>query len=122
MRPEDLYTKERHEAGSEMQVKDQFGKVLDLYITLVGVDSLTYKNASRKMRVDMVGGKNPEEARAEAMADCTLGWRGWNFEGEEVEFTKEAAKSLYMNAFYILDQCDDFFSERRNFIDSKEAQ
>ena len=38
-----LYTAESHEEGAEMQVKDENGKQVDCFITVVGQDSKTWR-------------------------------------------------------------------------------
>lgn len=117
MNIDELYTVEHHEKGAEMQVKDQFGKKTDFYITLAGVDSIQFRkakmNLQRAILNDPEGDK--EKFRIEAVADITLGWRGLASEGKPVEFSKDMVINIYSNAPYVMEQADEFINNRVNF-------
>lgn len=111
MNTDELYTAERHESGSEMRVKDEFGEPVDLWLTLVGVDSKTYRNAMNDLRrKTLIQDVNEESIKAEAMAAVTIGWRG-----TDEEFSVERVEQLYKNAPYVYDQADEFITSRLNF-------
>jgi len=81
MEIESLYTADLHERGAEMQVNDQYGKPLELYLSVVGVDSKAWRKESMELRRATFQGDDAEDARAECMAICTLGWRGFESNG-----------------------------------------
>lgn len=110
-----LYTVDSHENGAEMQVKDESGNDLDMYITLAGIDSKAFRKTKAKLQREIINGGDPEELRAEALADVTINWRGFLNDGNELEFTNDMAKQLYINAPYVMDQADVFINQRANF-------
>jgi len=117
MNIEELYTKELHEKGSEMQVIDKFGKKLSMFITLQGTDSAAFRKAKIKMSRAVL--KDPtgdnEERRAEALAEISTGWRGFKDGKKNLKFTKKLIKGLYVNAPYIMDQADSYINRQVNF-------
>lgn len=113
-----LYTVDAHEAGAEMQVKDQAGKLLDMWITIAGLDSKAYRAAESEMQKEIRDGKDVEAAKVDAVTKISIGWRGFTSEGAEIPFSKEAIEKLYANAPYILQQADRFLANRVNFIKS----
>ena len=114
----DLYTVETHENGAEMQVNDESGKALDMYITLAGIDSKAFRKAKSKLQREILAGDDSEDLRAQALADVTLNWRGFLNDGVELEFTNDLVKQLYINAPYVMDQADVFINQRVNFTKS----
>lgn len=116
MNLKDLYTVEKHETGAEMRVKDESGKELDMYITLAGVDSKVFRKAKSELQRRILNGEdNSEELRASALADVSIGWRGFMDDGEEIEFSREIIEQLYNNAPYVMEQADLFINSRENF-------
>lgn len=115
----ELYTREAHEAGAEMQVQDQYGKDMDAYITLMGCDSREFISAMTDFRRALLSGVNEAEAKAEALAKVTVSWRGFVSGDEEVPATDENILTLYKNAPYIVEQADNFSSARVNFTKGK---
>lgn len=109
-----LYTLDAHNTGAEIRVKDQFGNDTDFYITVLGVDSSTWRNTLVQAQRGAVETGEMMEPN-EVLARCTVGWRGLTLKGKPVPFTKEAAKALYINAPYIADQVDQFMGKRKNF-------
>ena len=109
----ELNTAERHQIGAEMQVKSENGEKLDCFITLVGVDSKTWRAIVKKNRRKIITGE--EVDNAESLAEATLGWRGFTKDGVEYEFSKERVKALYDSAPYIQNQVDEFIANRENF-------
>lgn len=117
----ELYTSEQHEAGAEMQVNDENGKPLDLFITLAGRDSRVWKTAEIEMKRMLYAGADSVDTMSDAMAKISLGWRGFQSDGVDLEFTKESVRNLYASAPYIAEQADKFLSDRANFTKRKEA-
>jgi hypothetical protein len=116
-----LETKDLHDAGAEIQVKDQEGKLTDFYITVVGIDSTVWRGIQKRIQrasIDaMVEGKpQPVEDQAKTLAQATIDWRGLKDGRSKVEFSAEIAERLYTNAPYIADQVDRFIGNRTNFI------
>lgn len=114
-----LYTVEDHEKGAEMQVRDQVGKPLDMFITVIGVDSKRWRKtkteASRKLLEDKA---DPDKVIIDSLVEATIDWRGFMSEGKELDFTKKKVRQLYQNAPYIAEQVDRFIADRANFIKS----
>jgi len=121
MEIKDLNTVDRHTAGAEMQVNDENGKSLDMFITIAGADSKAWRKASIEMKRLLLAGFDPVDAMADAMAKISIGWRGVEMEGVKLEFSQESVRNLYTSAPYIADQVDSFMSKRANFTQSKEA-
>jgi hypothetical protein len=128
-----LYTVEAHESGAEMRVKDQYGKLTDMYITVSGVDSLAWRAEKLSMEKEALKkygefeesldskkiAEESDKLTSKGLANITLSWRGFVSDGEDFEFTKERAAELYTCAPYIRKQLDDFFSNRVNFTSGK---
>jgi len=120
MNVDELYTVERHSKGAKMQVNDENGKPLDMFLILAGVDSKAFRKAkaemSREILKDLKG--DHEALRAESLAKVTIGWEGFNSKGKPLDFSKKLAKQLYINAPYVMDQADGFIFNRVNFTKS----
>ena len=115
---EDLYTVDSHEAGAEMQLKDENGNKLEMFITVAGPDSKIFRKAKNKLRTDLIsGGENVDgdDLRARALAKATIGWRGFMSKGKKLEFNPARIEQLYISAPYIVDQIDNFVNKRLNF-------
>ena len=115
---EDLFTVDSHEAGAEMQVQDENGNKLKMFITVAGPDSKVFRKVKVKLRTKLLkGGENVdiEAIRAKALADVTLGWRGFKSKGKKLEFSIEKVEQLYNCAPYVMDQLDQFVNKRLNF-------
>lgn len=120
----ELFTAEAHEAGSEMQVKDQFGKDTGMYLTLAGLDSKLYTEAdslARKAYREIGDNLDDIEVKvkkigAETLAHMTIGWKGFKNKGKKIKFSKKRAAELYFNAPYIADKATAYIEERRNFM------
>jgi len=118
MNIDDLYTVEDHEAGAEMQIKDQFGALLDCYIKFAGIDSKTWRRGYAKSKRAIIRGEDETKALADALSNATISWRGLTSDGKDIPFSKEKAAQLYINAPYIMDQADTFIAARENFTKS----
>lgn len=135
----ELFTTEQHNEGSEMQLTNQYGKKTDMYITVAGIDSAAWryekvelerktlaKRADLIRECDKVDTKilttAVDELTAEALANITIGWRGFLDEsGKKIKFSNKKIKELYLCAPYIKDQVDIFFTNRVNFTKGKAA-
>lgn len=94
---------------------------LPMKLFLVGHDSKTYKNAVKRMNETTRNLKpEDEEARDEAacvlLADCTKGWEGVVKNGEEIKFTREAAKELYAENSWLFEQVNLAITDRSRFF------
>lgn len=116
MNIDQLYTVEDHEHGAEMQVRGPDGILLDMFVSLKGVDSKTFRKAYNQAKREILLGEDSAEAEAKVLAEVSTGWRGFNDKGEELIFTKELAIQLYINAPYLKEQVDQFIAKRKNFI------
>jgi hypothetical protein len=98
-------------------------------IKLLGTDSKVWRNKNRenmrKRTAQMVRSKSKkvdftvsDEDTCEMLSECTVDWKGIIDEGEEIEFSKEAAYELYMKYIWIREQVDLFVGDRANFFPS----
>lgn len=115
-----LQTSALHDAGAEMTVKDQFGNDTDFTITLLGVDSIAWREIKREIERDSLeeayGDGKLRRDQAYYLAKATLGWSGLTNDGKAVKFIREKADQLYRAAPYIADQADRFIANRQNFM------
>lgn len=114
----DFNTADSHGEGSEMQVRKPDGELTDCYIKLVGIDSPLWRDIVReRQRLSLSASLSGEsnDASETDISKATIGWRGFTDNGDEVEFSTEKAKQLYLAAPYILDQADVFIANRANF-------
>jgi len=112
---EQLYTLEVHEKGAEMQVCNEFGEKLDMFLILKGLDSKAWRGLMSQASLKKLEGADEIEVIAESLSKITVGWRGFTSKGKELKFSKEKAKQLYMNAPYLQGQVDKFITDRKNF-------
>ena len=109
-----LETKQAHDVGAEMRVRGPDGKLTDFYIKAAGIDSTVWRKI--KMDIERSGLVGDSVTPESALAKATLSWRGLKNGKVEVEFSEDAAKQLYENAPYIMDQIDTFIAKRVNFL------
>jgi hypothetical protein len=116
----ELYTVDLHEKGAEMQLTGVDGTLVNCFITLMGIDSPSWAGIVKKHRDQRVKAIGDDVAainnKASMVAEASIGWRGFTSDGEEIEFSVEKVKDLYLKAPYILTQADNFIAERVNFI------
>jgi len=116
----ELYTRDAHEQGAEMQIKDKTGQPAEMYISLVGMDSKTWRSLmAEQNRKLMAENADVDEIKAETFASATLSWRGFMSKGEEIAFSREKVLELYTQAPYIVDQVNHFVGDRLNFTHGK---
>ncbi len=120
MKLTDLYTVDIHEQGSELQIKDGEGELTPLFITVKGVDSVSYRNEFKKQKAAYLDasqtGKEVDTDKfvVSALVACTVGWRG-----TDEKFSKKLCKELYEKAPFVREQVDTFMVERKNFTKAK---
>lgn len=123
MNIEDLYTREAHEKGTEIQINHPVtGKPMECYISLLGPDSRQWRLSSRDglrkaAELRRKGGEIDILAfEIDQLVSVTTGWRGFKTkEGKDLEFSKEACKKLYENSPRIFDQLDLAVTDYKNF-------
>lgn len=52
------------------------------------------------------------------LVECTTGWEGVVFDGQELEFTSANVRTVYTDFPFIREQADRFLADRRNFFHS----
>lgn len=112
---ESLYSAERHEKGAAMQVKDEFGNLLDMFLIIAGPDSKAWRQAVSKNKFNLASDEDTNDVKIELMVEITLGWKGFTQKGKALEFSKDKVRNLYKQAPYLLTQIDEFFANRANF-------
>lgn len=125
----DLFTAPDHEEGAEVRLHDMKGKATDMYLMIKGVDSKSWRKEKhaieqtamliRSMPEAERTKIDPDDATASALANCVISWRGFKSKGKDVEFSTEKVKQLFLNAPYIMERVDGFFSKRVNFTKGK---
>lgn len=109
-----LLTAEKHEAGAEMEIiHPATGEKTGVFLKIKGVDSKTFRKASAEYNKARLTAK-PDELDGlslELTVAITEGWRGF----KDKEFSKDAARKLYIDSPGIRAQVDTWFQQRRNF-------
>jgi len=118
-----LSTAPIHEEGAECRIKVN-GKPSDVYITIRGQDSKSYRQAkkvqmrefikARDNKIDLAD-MDTDEMDCKLLADCTVGWRGITVEGKEFQFSQDNALRLYKDAPDVVFQLLQFIEDRGNF-------
>jgi len=115
-----------HPVSDETMLQDDKSPIT---IKLLGTDSKAYRNKNRdfqrkriakmtKSRSKTIDYTVSDEDACELLAECTIGWSGIVVKGKPVEFSKEAAESLYLEFSWIREQVDVFIGDRANFFPS----
>jgi hypothetical protein len=116
-----LLTAGAHEESFPMRViHPQTGKESDFTIFLLGPDSKAVRKATREAYKRLSESKADEYTNDDlnlhvALAAVT-GWQGLAEGGQEYQFSKDRAESLFMASPFILDQVTVFLRDRENFI------
>lgn len=115
-------TKTKANAGVAVELKDlRSGSPSGAFITLLGFESdvcTAFIDARAKSFLDHPDApEKPANVRAaELLAECTTGWSGLdNPDGTPLEFSKAAAKKLYLDYPAIMNQVSEFMNKRENF-------
>lgn len=121
-------TADDQERGFDVPIIDDEGDEIDFYITVVGVDSPTYKAKSTELqraRMNQMFRKKsamePEDAEKDALdllVAATRGWRGAAspLGDEPLEFSAGNARRLYRERPQIREQVDRAINNRANFL------
>lgn len=97
------------------------------WLQLLGADSDAYRaalRATQRARLKQAAKLRrlvltPEELEAEALGlvvVATTGWGGFNVGGQPLEFSAEAARTLYARHNWIREQAEEFINDRANFL------
>lgn len=120
-----LYTLEAHESGAELNILSPInGKATECFLTVSGVDSRAWReaelNGKRKVLELFKTGESDSVKHgliiAQTLAAAVTGWRGFDNDGELMEFDRSFLVDLFVNSPSIADQVDQFISNRANFI------
>ncbi len=116
------------DAGADLELEHPItGDATDIIITLAGTDSSIHRKKSKEIQAKriakMAKGKKADfsvsdDEACDLLAACTLGWVGIMEGSEEIDFSKEAAKELYLKHVWIREQVDAFIGDRANFFTS----
>ena len=122
---------EKADKGAELHLEHPVsGELLEhdgkpMVIRLSGTDSAAYRKKQRehqnKRLAKMAKGRkadfsiNDDEA-CELLAACTLGWSNIIKDGEELDFSEDAAFDLYKEFPWMREQVDAFIGDRSNFF------
>ena len=119
----EIETRAAHESGADITIRyPDTLKPSDLVITVQGVDSSSWREASKKSQRELISiisrGESIESTDSfelDALVSCTLGWKGLTKDGKAYKFSAKRCRALYENAPNIRDQVDKFIGTRANF-------
>lgn len=115
-----------HPVTGEKLVADDENKT-QMSLSLLGMDSKEYRNKSKELqakRTMALAKKRSSHGASFVMSDddacsllaaCTTGFTLY-LDGEFVEFSKKAAKELYLKYTWMREQADEFIGDRANFF------
>lgn len=119
------------ELGYEFEVKMPDGSATGAFITVRGEQSKKAQAHVRKMfaeyqakelaaqrrgkQLDPITLEEAEERNAETAAVRTISWRGFGEKGQEIPFTPENAKRIYLEHEWIRDQVMEESKQILNF-------
>jgi hypothetical protein len=115
----------RAEEGAKCVLKDPLtGEDTPAYLLLAGMDSSIYKQAQHKITNTRINRKSTaritiEEIEVEqigVLVECTLGWGGMVLKGVEVPFDRKSVKMIYEKFPTVLEQAQQFVSDRGNYL------
>lgn len=96
-------------------------KPTDIVITLVGGDSKEYRNGQAEQFREAAKSKSgkPEDFDYIPYLRCVKGWKGLEFEGEELEFSFEKAVELFTDDkwLWIYNRIVEAVINRLNFME-----
>lgn len=117
-----------HPVSGDILMQEKPNEKKPITIKVLGIDSKAYRNKQlefqRKRIAKMTRNRKnndivmSDEDACELLAECTVGWEGIVENGKPIEFSKEAAASLYMNYRWIREQVDQSIGDRANFLQS----
>ncbi len=98
------------------------GVELDAKVSIVGIDSKAYRQATAKMkRLDNATDEQKAKAGAKLLASITTGWEGIEEDGKELVFSFDNAVSLYLKYDWIADQILAKAYDRKAFFYNESA-
>lgn len=120
-----LLTTDAHDEGAEVNILNPItGEETDVFIKVLGIDSIEFQRASRRQRNKMYSRLSSKKALDEAddiaeeieqLAAITVGWRGITKAGKPVKFSAGKCVELYTKSPGLRQQVDRFVGDRRNF-------
>jgi hypothetical protein len=120
-----LDTKQRSNEGVMMDiVYPGSGEATGVRIRVAGIDSDRFNEFARQRSKQAVqhaasGGKKEEDSEdyaVDLLAACTIDWEGVEYDGQELECTRENAKWVYTEFPAIRRQVNRFIMQERNFL------
>ena len=111
----ELYTVAKHEEGAELQLyHPDTEEKLELYLTVVGVDSKVFTDLEREeSRAKLEG--NDDKVDLSKIAKTVIAWRGFESEGKELKFSHENMVNLLSQSPRLAWQILSFIRNRKNF-------
>lgn len=115
-------------AGSRLDLRHPTNNTpTGAWLQLLGADSDLYRKTMRnaqRARLKQIAKTrrpevSPEEIEAEALAllvAATIGWGGFTVGEQPLEFSAEAARTLYTKHKWIREQAEEFVNDRANFL------
>lgn len=123
---EEFETITKATAGVEIELLSlKTGKGSGAFIKVHGMDSDAFDAAkTERARIladkaesgNEITEKDRVEAQAALLAAATISWRGLKVDGAEPEFSKEAARKLYLRFPAIREQINIAVGSRANFV------
>ena len=125
MELEGLLTVDEHQSGAKCHLVDKKGLPVDAFVIVCGEDSANYRMAKRSQRRAIIELQQKKinfddydffELDVEFVSSVVTDWGDITANGEPVEFTKEAAVSLFSNSPQNVEKVLAFCGDRENFI------
>lgn len=121
-----LETKTQADAGMWFRPVGPDGKALDCEFLLMGRDSVEFARyqdelfleaQARIIKKQAPAPVEPSDARsARYVARMTKDWKGVEWEGKPLPFSKENAEMVFSRVPFLRDQADSFIGARDNFF------
>ena len=120
---EDLYTQQDHDKGAEINILHPVTEEpTDIFIKVVGVDSKRWRKGKAevakklgKMKAEEIQDYDMDSLSSECLAAATIGWRGVEKKGKEIEFSESECAKLYQFSPFVYHQVNEFIAKRVNF-------
>lgn len=109
----------------QLEIKMPDGSVSGVVLSVVGQDSVQFRNMAKKFHAEMLTRKEKptfdelEQHNAELIASCVVGWDGLeDDEGNPLGHSHNEAVKLMLNPglAFMRDQVEEFAKERTNFF------
>jgi len=100
----------------DVPIRDpETGKLTDIVITAYPRNTRFYRKAFRRVTNETMGSDDVDDKTAEFLAGITTGWKNIQRGTEDVQFSSEAARDLYLEFYWLSDQLDSYTSTPSNF-------